>query len=113
MLALFEWQRSRVETIEGEKIENKIADRNREAQTRDLARVIHMHPALQQLKARTAIVAVRDDFAVEDKSVVRQRIQGEDDFRIARGNLGSTARVQMGGRAVTNRKRAHAVVLEF
>jgi len=99
--------------IEGEEIEDKIADRNREAQARDLTRVVHMHPALQQLKARMAIVVRRDDFAVKNKSFVGDRIQREHDLRIAPGNVGSAARVEMGAGAVTKRKRAHPVVLKF
>src|SRR6266478_181774 len=45
-LAFFQRHRSGIETIEAEQIEDVIADRNREAQPRYLASVIHMHPPL-------------------------------------------------------------------
>ncbi len=112
-LAFFQRNRSGIETIEAEQIEDVIADRNREAQPRYLARVIHMHPALQQLKTRTAGIVLRDDFAIENKALVRQRVQGEHDLRIARGDVGAAPRIKMRCCAVANRQCTHAVVLEF
>src|SRR5260370_36475586 len=103
ILALFQRDRSSVETIEREQVEDVVADRHREAESRYLSRVVHMHPALQQLKARTATIVLRDDFAVENKSFVGKRIQSQHDFRIPRRNLGSTPCVKPSAIAVANR----------
>src|ERR1700683_9556 len=92
-LALLEWQRAHVKTIEAQQVEDIIGGGHGETQARDLIRIVDVHPSLQELKARPPAIVLRNDLAVEDKSIECDRIQREHDLGISISNIGAAARV--------------------
>ena len=112
-LAFFERERARVETIEAHQVEDVVVDRHGEAQASDGARIVDVHPSLQELEVWASAIVGRNDFAVEDETVERDRVQREYYFGISISNIGTLARVQMSILAFANSQYAHAVVLYF
>ena len=70
ILALLKRQAAQIELVEGRQIKHEMADRHRQAHPCDVARVLKMHPALQKLKVRTALVVQRHDFPINHEALV-------------------------------------------
>ena len=73
LLARLERQRPQIAAVERERIEEHRGDRRGTPRALDVRGAREMHACLQALKARTTTLVERDDLAVEQESLERQR----------------------------------------
>src|SRR5579872_2043434 len=94
LFALLQRHLAKIETVEGEQIENEIHRGSRETQLARGGRIAYVHPALQHAEVRPPFVIERDDFAIDHEAIKRHRVECQRHLRISRRHLGPAARVE-------------------
>src|SRR5207247_3504604 len=104
---------SEIAPVERERIEEDPGDGRRAALGLDVRGPREMHPRLQPLEARTSALVQRDDLAIEDEPVERERAQRHDDLGISRSKPLARAAVELDDMTLARGEHAHAVVLQL
>ena len=73
--------------VEPEQVEHHVDHRHLDREPLDLVRVLHVHAALEAFEAGPAGLVERDDLAVEQRIVARQRAAERLELRVARRHL--------------------------
>ena len=113
LLAGFEIQAAKIETIEGQQVEHEVRGRATESHRRYLAAIVRLDAPLQGLKARPPVGTERDNLAVEHEAHEGQLAERQHHLGIVGGRLDTAAAEDPHRAAVADRERAHAVVFDF
>ena len=112
-LALLQRQTPEVASVQRERVEEHRADGDLEGRALDVGRARQVHARLEALEARPPLRVERDDLAVEQEPIERQRPERADHLGIAGRDDHPAPPPQLDRLAVAGGQDAHTVVLDL